>query len=90
MAQIGRCLTQGSSGGAMSNNWIPLYSCPNISCAKNDLIVSKVPMISLEEHLHVYSNGGHMDYTMRVIMDNLPMDIYEMITPWQTSFISRK
>ena len=33
-------------------------------------------MIPSEEHLHVYSNEGHMDYTMRGTLDILPMDIY--------------
>ena len=33
-------------------------------------------MIPSEEHLHIYSNGGHIDYTMRGILDILPMDIY--------------
>ena len=28
------------------------------------------------EHLHIYSNGYHMYYTMRGILDILPMDIY--------------
>ena len=29
-----------------------------------------------EEHLWVYSNGGHMGYTMRGTVDILPMEIY--------------
>ena len=60
----------------MNNNWILLDSCYTISCAKNDLIVSKVTVIPPEEHIRVYINGGHMDYTMRGILDILPMDIY--------------
>ena len=76
MAQIGRCLTQGISGGAVSNNWILLESCSTISRAKNDSMVSKVTVIPSEEHLRIYSNGGHMDYTMRGTLDILPMDIY--------------
>ena len=68
MAQIGRCIAQGSSGGALSNNWILLYLCHTISCAKNNLIVSNATMSTLEEHVRVYSNGGHMDYTMRVTL----------------------
>ena len=76
MAQIGRCLAQGISGGAVSNNWILLESYSIISCAKNDSFVSKVTVISSEEHLCVYSNGGHIEYTMMGILDILPMDIY--------------
>ena len=37
---------------------------------------SKVTVIPSEKHLHVYSNWGHMDYTMRGILDILPMYIY--------------
>ena len=29
-----------------------------------------------EEHLQVYCNGGHMEYTMRGTMDMLPMGVY--------------
>ena len=76
MEQIGRCLAQCSSGGAVSNNWILLDSCSTISCAKNDSIVSKVTVIPSEEHLRVYSNGFYMDYTMRCILEILLMDIY--------------
>ena len=76
MAQIDRCLAQGSSGGAVSNNWILLEYCSTISCAKNDSMVSKVTVIPLEEHLCINSNGGNMDYTMRGTLDILPMDIY--------------
>ena len=47
-----------------------------IICAKNDSIISKVTVIPSEEHLRIYSNGGHMDYTMRGTLDILPMDIY--------------
>ena len=76
MAQIGRCLAQGSCGGAVSNNLILLDPCSTISCEKNNLIVSKVTLILSEKHLRVYSNGGHMDYTMRGTRDILHMDIY--------------
>ena len=30
----------------------------------------------MEVHHHVYSNVSHMDYTMRGILDILPMEIY--------------
>ena len=76
MSHIGRCLAQGSSGSEVSNNCILLDSCSTISCAKNNSIVSKVTVIPLEENLRVYSNGGHMEYTMRGILDILPMGIY--------------
>ena len=76
LAQIGRCLAKVISGGAVRNNWIILDLCSTIRCAKNDLIVSKVTVIPSEEHPSVYINGGHMDYTMRGILDILPMDIY--------------
>ena len=75
-AQIGRCLAQGSSCGAVINNWILLDSCSTFICSKNDSIISKVTVIPLEEHLCVYSNGCHTYYTMRGILDILPMDIY--------------
>ena len=39
MAQISRCLTQGSIVGAVSDKWLLLDSCYNISCAKNNTIV---------------------------------------------------
>ena len=29
-----------------------------------------------KEHLHVYINGGHMDFTLRGTLDILPMGIY--------------
>ena len=76
LAQIGMCLAQGSSGGALSNNWNLLYSCSTISCTKKYSIVSKFTVILLEEHLHIYSNGGHMDYTIRGILDILHVDMY--------------
>ena len=76
MAQIGRCIVQGSSGGAVSNKWLLLDSCSTISCTKNNLIVSNVTVSPSEEHLHVYSNVGQMDYTMRGTLDILPMGIY--------------
>ena len=47
-----------------------------IICAKNDSIISKVTVIPSEEHLRIYSNGGHMDYTTRGTLDILPMGIY--------------
>ena len=76
MVQIGRYLAQGSSGGAVSNNWLLLDSCSTISWDKNNSIVSNVTVRPPEEHLRVYSNEGHMDYTMRSTMDILPMGIY--------------
>ena len=76
LAQIGRCLAQGINGGAVSNKWILLDSCSTISCAKNNSIVSKVTVIPLEEHLCIYSNEGHMDYTIRGTLEILPMYIY--------------
>ena len=76
LAQTGKCLAQGSSGGASINTYILLNLCYTISCANNDSIVSKFTVILSEEHLHIYSNGGHMYYTMRGTLDILPMDIY--------------
>ena len=76
MAQIGRCLMQGSSGGAVSNNWILLGSCSIIRCSQKDSIISKVTVIPSEEDFYVYNNGGHMDYTMSGTLNILPMDIY--------------
>ena len=43
---------------------------------KKNSIVSNVTVRLSEEHLRVYSNGGHMDYTMRGTMEILPMGIY--------------
>ena len=34
-----------------------------------------------EEHLHVYSNGGHRDYTIRGTLDILPIGIYVNYNP---------
>ena len=76
MAQIGRCLAQGSSGCAVSNNCLLLDLCYTIRCAKNNSIVSNVTVIPSEEHLRVYSNGGPTDYTMRGTLDILHMSIY--------------
>ena len=76
MAQIGRCLAQGSCGGAVSNNLILLDPCSTISCKKNNLIVSKVTLILSEKHLRVYSNGGPTDYTTRGTLEILHMGIY--------------
>ena len=42
LVQIGRCLVQSSSGGALSNNWLLLDSFYTISCAKKNLIVSNI------------------------------------------------
>ena len=76
VAQIGRCLLQGSSGSAMSNNWLLLDSCYTVSCTKKNSIVSNVTVRPSEEHPHIYSNGVHMDYNMRGTLDILPMGIY--------------
>ena len=76
MAQIGMCLAQDSSGGAASNNWILLDSRSTIVCAKKNSIVSNVTVIPSEEHLRIYSNGYHMECTMRGTLDILHMDIY--------------
>ena len=76
MVQLGRCLAQGISGGALNNNWILLYSCSTIIFTKKNSIVSKVTVIPSEEHLRVDSNWGHMDYTMRGILDILPINTY--------------
>ena len=76
LAQIGRCFAQRSSCGVVSNNWILLESCSTIICTKNNSIVSNVTVIPSEEHLHIYSNGGHMDYIMRDTLDILHMGIY--------------
>ena len=43
------------------NNWLLLDSFSNISCAKNDTILSNVTVSSPTEHLQVYSNGCHME-----------------------------
>ena len=74
--KTGRCLVQGSSGGAVSDNWLLLELCTTISYAKNNSVVSNVPVSPYIEHLRVYSNGGHMDYTMRGTLDTLTMSIY--------------
>ena len=76
MAQIGRCLAQVSSGGAVRNNWFLLESCSTIRCAKNNLIISNVKMSPSEENLRVCSNGGRIVYTMRGTLDILPMGVY--------------
>ena len=67
LAQLGMCLAQGSIGGAV---------CSTMNCAKNNSIDSKSTVIPLEEHLRIYSNGGHMDYTIRGTLEILLMDIY--------------
>ena len=33
-------------------------------------------MIPSEEHVQIYINGGHTDYTMRGILDILPINTY--------------
>ena len=43
---------------------------------QKNLIVSRVTVIPPEEYLRVYSNGCHMDYTMRGILGIFPMEIY--------------
>ena len=43
--QNGRSLAQGSSGGAVRNNWLILDSCSTIRCSKNNSIVSNVTVI---------------------------------------------
>ena len=45
LAQIGRCIAQGSSGGEVSDKWILLDSCSTISCTKKISIVSNVTVI---------------------------------------------
>ena len=42
LAKIGRCIAQCSIGGAVSDNWLLLDKCSNISCAKNKSIISNV------------------------------------------------
>ena len=76
MAQIGRCLTQGSSGGVVSDKWLLLDSCYTNRCSKKNSIVSNVTVSPLEEQLRIYSNGGHMEYTMSGTLDILSMGIY--------------
>ena len=76
MAQTGRCLAQGSSGVAVRKNWLLLDSCSTISWSKNNSIISNATVIPLEEHLSVYINEGHMDYTMIGTLGSLPTGIY--------------
>ena len=61
---------------AVNNNWIFLDLCFTISCAKNDTIVSNIMVTPPAEHLQVYINVGHMDYTLTGTLNNLPMSIY--------------
>ena len=74
--QIGRFLAQGSSGGAVSEKWLLLDSCSTIICAKNNSIVSNINVIPSEEHLRIYSNGGHIYYTIRGALYIVPICIY--------------
>ena len=60
----------------MSKKCILLDSYYTITGAKKDSIVSKFTVIPSKEHLCVYIIRGNMDYTMRGILDILPMDIY--------------
>ena len=76
LAQICRCIVQGSSGGGVINNWLLLDSCSTIIFAKNNSIVSNITVIPSEENLRLYSNGVHTDYNMRGTVYILPMIIY--------------
>ena len=69
LAQIGRCLAQGSSGGAVSNNGLLLDYYSNIICSKNNSSTSNINMIPLEEHFWVYSYGGHTEYTIMITLE---------------------
>ena len=68
LAHIGKCLVQGLSDDAVNNNWILLDSCSTIICYKNDTIVSNITVRPLVEHLRVYRNRGHMDYTIKATL----------------------
>ena len=69
--------SEGASCRAAVKNQCPLLEpCFAISCAKNDAIVSNVHLSSPVEHIRVYSNGGHMDYTIKVTLNILPMSSY--------------
>ena len=76
LAQIGRCLSQVGSIGALSDKFLLLELCSTIRCTKNNPILSNITVSPSEEHLRIYSNVSNMDYTMMCTLEILPMGIY--------------
>ena len=60
----------------IDSNWILIDSCSVVILVMNTSLISYINYCNTDTDIHVFTNGGHLDYKYSGIMDLFPLKVF--------------